>query len=247
MKIYSVVQIGEHHTNHCEDYLVSAEIGTNRILCAVMDGCTMGEDSYFVSTLVGKLLRKIATQRSYQEFYSQSLPSSALADELRGVLKELMLELRQFKNRLLLDKNELLSTLILLIYDKKSREGQILVVGDGVVCIDEEITEYDQNNIPDYLGYHLAEDFDSWYAGLNQKQTFSNPSDISISTDGILTFTKFDDKAYQQVIEPISYLLKDKADAEIENMLKKKVMHLEREYGIKPTDDVAIIRLILTV
>jgi hypothetical protein len=210
-----------------------------------MDGCTMGEDSYFVSTLVGKLLRKIATQRSYQEFYSHSQKSSTVSDELREVLKELMLELGQIKNRLLLDRNELLSTLILLIYDKKSREGQILVVGDGVVCIDGEITEYDQNNIPDYLGYHLGEDFDSWYARLNQKQTFFDPSDISISTDGILTFAKFDDKAYQQGIEPISYLLKDKADAEIENMLKKKVIYLEREYGLKPTDDVAIIRVMI--
>jgi hypothetical protein len=187
-----------------------------------MDGCTMGEDSYFVSTLVGKLIPKIATQRSYQEFYSQSLPSSALADDLRGVLKELMLELRQIKNGLLLDKNELVSTLILLMYDKKSREGQILVVGDGVVCIDGVITEYDQNNIPDYLGYHLGEDFDSWYEGLNQRKSFFNLSDISIFTDGILTFAKFDDKAFHQEIEPISYLLKDKADAEIENMLKKK-------------------------
>jgi hypothetical protein len=245
MKVYKALQIGEHHTNHCEDYLVSVELGTDRILCAVMDGCTMGEDSYFISILVGKLLHKIATQRSYQEFYFQSLPSSALADDLRGVLKELMLELRQIKNRLLLDKNELLSTLILLLYDKKSREGQILVVGDGVVCIDGEITEYDQNNIPDYLGYHLGEDFESWYEGLNQKQTFFNPSDISISTDGILTFTKFNDKPYQQGIEPISFLLKDKADAEIENMLKKKVIHLEREYGLKPTDDLAIIRIII--
>lgn len=157
MNVYSVLQIGEHHTNHCEDYLISVELGTDRILCAVMDGCTMGEDSYFVSTLVGKLLRKIATQRSYQEFYSHSQKSSTLSDELREVLKELMLELGQIKNGLLLDKNELLSTLILLKYDKKSREGQIMVVGDGVVCIDGEITEYDQHNIPDYLGYHLGE------------------------------------------------------------------------------------------
>jgi hypothetical protein len=64
----------------------------------------------------------------------------------------------------------------------------------------------DQNNIPDYLGYHLAVDFDSWYAGLNQKQTFLNLS------DGILTYAKFDNRAYELEIEPISFLLKDKAD-----------------------------------
>ena len=67
MKIYSALQIGEYHTNHCEDYLFIGEIGSDKILCAVMDGCTMATDSYFVSTLVGKLLRKIVKIKGYQK------------------------------------------------------------------------------------------------------------------------------------------------------------------------------------
>ena len=57
MNIYTTLQIGELHTNHCEDYFITAEIGKNKLLCAVMDGCTMGTDSYFAATLTGKLLR----------------------------------------------------------------------------------------------------------------------------------------------------------------------------------------------
>jgi hypothetical protein len=49
MKIYTTLQIGEHHTNHCEDYLIIEEVGKNKLLCAVMDGCTMGTDSYFAA------------------------------------------------------------------------------------------------------------------------------------------------------------------------------------------------------
>ena len=50
-------QIGEFHINHNEDFLVSCEIGNDKMMIAVMDGCTMGTESYFASTLIGKLLR----------------------------------------------------------------------------------------------------------------------------------------------------------------------------------------------
>jgi hypothetical protein len=68
MNICTTLKIGSHHTNHCEDYLLTAEIGKNKMLCAVMDGCSMGTDSYFAATLTGKLLRKICREISYKEF-----------------------------------------------------------------------------------------------------------------------------------------------------------------------------------
>jgi hypothetical protein len=60
MKIYSVLQRGEYHLNNCDDQLFIDEIGNDKVLCAVMDGCTMAKDSYFASTLVSRLLRKIS-------------------------------------------------------------------------------------------------------------------------------------------------------------------------------------------
>ena len=70
MKIYSVLQIGDYHVNYCEDHCLSASIGNDKLLCAVMDGCTMGRDSYLIATLVGKILRKIAKEQGYKEFIS---------------------------------------------------------------------------------------------------------------------------------------------------------------------------------
>ncbi len=66
-----------------------------------MDGCTMGRDSYFAATLVGKLLRKIAVELSYQSFYDKSYKTTAHSD-LKQVLSSLMAELKDLKNRLLL-------------------------------------------------------------------------------------------------------------------------------------------------
>lgn len=70
MKIYSALQIGDYHLNNCEDYLLVHDIGTDKILCAVMDGCTMGTDSYFAATLTGKILRKIVKKTGYEELYN---------------------------------------------------------------------------------------------------------------------------------------------------------------------------------
>jgi tartrate dehydratase beta subunit/fumarate hydratase class I family protein len=68
MKIYELIQMGDFHSNHCEDFGVVANLGKNKMLCAVMDGCTMGTDSYLAATLTGKLLRKIAKEIDYKEF-----------------------------------------------------------------------------------------------------------------------------------------------------------------------------------
>lgn len=77
MTIYSALQIGAYHTNHCEDYLFVGSIGHDRLLCAVLDGCTMGIDSYFASTLAGKLLRKIAKEKEYAAFFNVA-PAASL-------------------------------------------------------------------------------------------------------------------------------------------------------------------------
>jgi len=188
MKIYSTLHIGDYHINHCQDYLFTGNIGDDKILCAVMDGCTMAIDSYFASTLVGKLLRKISIEKGYSELYSLETISNDIDSYLKSILKELFKELVIIKNQLLLERNELLTTLIILLIDKKTNRGIVLVVGDGLININGQMTEFDQDNKPDYLGFHLAEDFDTWYDNQKQKIFFDQIEDISIATDGIFMF-----------------------------------------------------------
>lgn len=244
MKIYSTLQIGDYHINHCEDYLFTGNIGDDKVLCAVMDGCTMAIDTYFASTLVGKLLRKISIEKGYRELYSLETISNDIDSYLKSILKELFKELVIIKNQLLLERNELLTTLIILLLDKKTNKGVVLVVGDGLVNINGIITEFDQDNKPDYLGFHLAEDFDTWYDNQKQKIFFDQIEDISIATDGILMFEKVKKVENTDSINALEYLILDKTELDYEEMLNFKLKKLEHNFGLKPTDDLAIIRLV---
>jgi len=208
-----------------------------------MDGCTMATDSYFISTLVGKLLRKIATEKSYKELYNLDTPAD-IDSYLKSILKELFEQLNQVKNQLLLGQNELLTTLLILLVDKKENQGVVLVIGDGLISINGKLTEFDHDNRPDYLGFHLNEDFDKWYANQKQKNIFDGIHDISIATDGIFMFTPVKKVDNVETINPINYLVIDKTNEETREMLNFKLKQLEHNYGLKPSDDLAMIRLI---
>ena len=190
MKIYTTLQIGEHHVNHCEDYLIASEIGENKLMCAVMDGCSMGKDSYFPATLTGKLLRKIAKEFQFREFAEKD--QKGIEELLKMVTQQLFKEMHYIKNLLLLERDEILNTLLLAIVDTSTKKGEFLCVGDGLFCINGELIEFEQDNRPDYLGYHLNETFETWFANQKQRISRSGIEDFSLSTDGIFTFSKYD-------------------------------------------------------
>ena len=167
MRIYITLQIGELHTNHCEDYFITAEIGKNKLLCAVMDGCTMGTDSYFAATLTGKLLRKVCKEYSYKEWLTKD--SASLQLTLEQITRLLFEELRSAKNILQLERDEVLNTLLIGVIDTGNRSGEFLCIGDGLICINRQLFEFEQDNKPDYLGYHLNEEFNSWYNKQQQR------------------------------------------------------------------------------
>lgn len=243
MRIYTTLQIGELHTNHCEDYLITEEIGKNKFLCAVMDGCTMGTDSYFAATLTGKLLRKISKEYSYKEFLSQE--SAGLQLILEKILKQLFEELRSAKNMLQLERDEVLNTLLIGVIDTYDRSGEFLCIGDGLICINNQLFEFEQDNKPDYLGYHLHEEFNSWYRKQQQRISAQHIQDFSLATDGIFTFKKFDNKTYTEPGDVVKFLLVDMEESNNSNMLNRKLYDIQTNWGLKPGDDLAIIRITL--
>lgn len=245
MIIHQYTQMGTFHENHCEDYTISAEVGENRILMAVMDGCTMGKESYFSSALVGKILKKVA----YEEFHISYLRSvnPPLEDLLQKVFKKLFATLKSYSADLYLDKYELLTTLVLGVVDLRTKAAFVQVIGDGLVFCNDQAHIFDQENAPDYLGYHLRENFTSWYAKQGQKLYFEEVKDLSLSTDGIFTFSSFQ-LGEQEVISEsyiLDFLLKDQLELGNERMFAKKLYQLEGNYSVKPTDDLGIIRLVL--
>ena len=68
MIIHTHSQIGQFHTNHNEDAYVTTQLSNDWYLLGVMDGCSMGTESHFASTLLVKLLRKISTEYFYKAF-----------------------------------------------------------------------------------------------------------------------------------------------------------------------------------
>jgi Protein phosphatase 2C len=243
MKIYTTLHIGEHHSNYCEDYLLVAEIGKNKILCAVMDGCSMGTDSYFSATLTGKILRKIAKELQFREFVEQETKNPAQL--LQIVLQQLFENFRSFKNQLHLEREETLNTLLITVVDTTERSGEFMCIGDGLICIDSQFFEFEQDNRPDYLGYHLNEDFDSWFASQEQKISRADLKTFSLSTDGIFTFKEFDLGSYDRPKNIIDFLLVDEEGGQNSNMLNRKMIEIKTTWGLKPTDDLAIIRVTL--
>lgn len=242
MNINSVLQIGDYHLNHCEDFLITKKIGSNKILCAVMDGCSTAMESQFASALFGKILRKISIEKGYKELYEPNHKED-LEGELKTIVKELVKEIIVLKNHLMLDEKELLTTLILLLYDMKTDEGIILNIGDGLICINGKITEFERDNKPDYLAYHLKDNLDDWYNNQTQKIFFNQMKDVSIATDGISSFTTVKKTSHNEKMDPINYLLIDTENMDSEEMLSLKLKRLEHHYGMKPTDDLAIIRI----
>jgi hypothetical protein len=243
MRKYEYIQIGDFHTNHCDDYVLTAELDSNKILCAVMDGCTMGTDSYLASGLTGKILRKIAKEINYRSFIEKT--EIDLQFLLKEIIGKLFQELRLIKNQIQLERDELLNTLILVLVDLNSNIAESITIGDGLIFCNGQSFEYEQNDKPDYLGYHLDSDFEDWYAKQNQRLSLKNIKDLSLSSDGIFTFKKYkiNSSTNKYPNDFIDFLLTDCIGFENENMLKRKMMIISDDWGYKPTDDIGIIRL----
>ncbi|MBL7817270.1 MAG: protein phosphatase 2C domain-containing protein [Saprospiraceae bacterium] len=243
--MYKISIIGQFHLNHNEDSSVILEIGEDILLCAVMDGCSMGQESHFASTLLKKLLRKIGKEINYKEFIAKNKKTTK--GYLKDIIQQLFAELRQIKNLLHLERDEILSTIILAVLDKTKKEIELIAVGDGLICCNLTFTEFEQNNKPDYLGYHLNEAFDNWFESHPQRLSLKDVRNFSMTTDGIFTFRGFDDKKYDKITEKgiLEYLLIDEEWANQENMLNKKLIEIEKKYGLKPSDDLTIIRLMI--
>ena len=208
-----------------------------------MDGCTTALESHFASTLVGKILKKICIEKGYKDFIEPDNVYN-LEESLKSILKDLLVELKNIKNILMLDSKELLTTVIIMLINKKSEQGLILAIGDGFANVNGKKHEFDQNNKPDYLGFQLSEDFERLYDSLEQKIKFNKLSDVSIATDGIFTFEKLKPSKSKEEIDAIDFLTVESIDHQKSEMLNLKLKKLENTYGLVPTDVFAIVRII---
>ena len=83
--------------------------------------------------------------------------------------------------------------------DVVKKTGEVLIVGDGLIHLNGKNIEYENDNRPDYIGYHLNMDKHLWFQTRTQKLSIDKITDLTISTDGIHTFKNFDNKNYVEV------------------------------------------------
>jgi Protein phosphatase 2C len=243
MQIYQLLQRGAYHADFCEDFSVVQPLGAHHLLLAVLDGCTMGRESHFASTLVAKVLRKVVKERAYRQFYGD-LPTVPQATELREIMAAMFEEMRQLKSQLHLETTELLTTLVVALLDTHSRQVVVLALGDATVALNGQLTRFEQDNRPDYLAYHLHRPFAEWYDQQQQILQAPDCTDLALATDGIDSFAPTDTAAVGVDVPDVpAYLLLNQELAGRNEMLTIKMRRLARTFGLVPTDDVAILRV----
>lgn len=235
-------RIGSHHTDHNEDACVTEELTDRHVMIAVMDGCSAGTDSHLASTLVAKILRKIARQTNQRTFAERRQPT--VNELLRDTLRTLFADLRRLNAELALDYDELLTTLVLAVVDREGPRAEVLTVGDGVVACDGEIVEYDHDNKPDYLGYHLHDDFDDWWNLQTQRIVCEDFLDLALATDGVFSFRPFSRDPYRPVAddELVKFLLTARDEGEVETLYRRQLLYIRDKFGLEATDDLTIAR-----
>lgn len=247
MKVQSVIRKGSEHPVFCEDFLVKSKSG-RFFLGAVFDGCSGGDDSHFASSLQGKIFRQVNESGA---LFGNSLEK--LAKEFMRKFVRKMFDTRVTLN---LQDNDMFATFIMIIYDTVKGEALTVTIGDGIVCCDGEITILENDrfeisypeeykNMPDYISYDLVELgldkdlFDVWFDRRVTLTKFIDPQDISISTDGLLTFN-----TPIEEIDILHFLLIDDQWMKNDIMLSKKVNILRTRYKTTHKDDISIIRLL---
>jgi hypothetical protein len=218
-------------------------------LGVVFDGCSGGNESHFASSLFGKIFKQITSEGA--------MAGNTIEEKAKNFVHSFVKKLFEVKVSLQLEDNDMLATFVMLIYDKVHGEALTLTVGDGVIHCDGQLIILENErfkfshpttyrDMPDYIAYDLVElgldrtFFDHWYENHVKVNKFTNPSDISISTDGILTF-----KTPEEEVDTVAFLIKDDTWSNNKIMLSKKVNVLKTKYKTVHKDDISIIRLIL--
>jgi len=246
MKISTLLQRGIHHKNFNEDFLYTHAISNDIMVCAVMDGCSSAKDSQFTSSLYAKSLHKSGRmlpqmKEIIEDFDLNTMALEAIADFF---MKQLFEDLKRVKKLFFLGREELLSTIVLLVIDKKKRTACIKMSGDGIFAVNDEITEIDQNNIPNFLGYHLNSSFDEVKDTEFQSWSFEEVKDISISTDGIDKF-RTSSLTKTKKIDLRAQFLAENSESFDDSFLLNQYEYFTKK-GFIPHDDIGIIRLILS-
>jgi hypothetical protein len=245
MHIYTLITPGTYHPLNCEDHIFNKYIGDRYLVAAVMDGCSSGVQSQFASLLYGKSLNKACLMLSDRKQVAADFDFVTISKESLGqfILGQLFEDVKRVKKGLFLSTEEILSTILLLVYDLNDNTAWINISGDGLLAYNGEISEFDQQNRPDYLAYHLDITFDQWLGNHTTTHDYQDVRDISISTDGLQKLRKNPQRSSID-IDPVDLFLIQKPQGSQERALLNSYLSLTEEEKYIPYDDIGIVRMI---
>lgn len=244
MNIHEYTAIGNAHRDHNEDSTFVFTEDNEFVILAVMDGCSSGTESYFASGLIRKLLKKHVKQLAYLGFVKKEFPEKEVL--LKTILSGIFEDLKQIKQSLDLSENELLSTLLLSVYNISQKSAITSVSGDGFVFFNSNHKEFDSANRPDYMAYHLNDSFENWYASHQEILHTEKLENFGLSTDGIKSFYNPSQSSLKEEIgiNPFNYFFFDEGFNDKSNVIKMRYEKLKNEYGIENLDDIAMVHLV---
>lgn len=244
MEVYQLIKRGEMHKDFCEDFLLSFTLDEQYSVYAVFDGCSTGKDSHLASSLIAKVVKAEMECLALEPIVS---PKELITDTIYNVMSTL----RNIRNDLFLETDELLSTLILMVVDTKKQLGGIRVFGDGFVSINGKLHTIEQDNRPDYLAYYLdelqeIEDFEIWLENHSEWFDVADIQDVSVATDGVDSFQRYSgiNKNEEDEPKPMIYLSNDTYLINNKSMLARKCNILRTKYSYVNQDDIAMIRVV---
>jgi len=163
----STLNVRSQTHNSCEDSLFVKESDLY-IWGGVFDGCSTGTKSHWAS-------------QTFSYIFSKHI-NPVQNSNLMSVRKDLVTMMETLN----INYMNLLSTCMLFFYDKSSKTLDVRVFGDGYYYVDDVEYEIEQNNIPDYMAYHLDSQ-ESFREFLNMYPvvTYYNVSNFRICSDGI--------------------------------------------------------------
>jgi len=242
MRYYTLLKRGYDHPEFCQDFLFSENYKNGLYIGAVFDGCSSGVDSHFASSLFSKIIAE-SVRLEILNFGELDLKQFS-----EKVFYNFMIKLKETKKNLHLTQNEILSTFLMMVYERDAKSACIIAAGDGVININGEIKIIDQNNKPKYPAYFIDEienfdDFSRWNENENLNIFVQDVKDISISTDGISSFVKRNPAEISE-FDVFDFLLNNNELKQIEVMLKRKYNIICNKQNMQNYDDIAVIRII---
>lgn len=224
------------HQTWCEDNYFVKETD-EFIIGAVLDGCSTGINSFFASTSVKYALEQSSKNTKFPN------DEKLITEYIETLLCDVRSSLSNVSDTLGLTEMNFLSTIVLFIYIKGESRLYVKFIGDGVIYINGQEVVNDENNAPDYLGYHLvqrhASKWSEFYKWIESKrlEIYEDVNDFAICSDGIHSLVNLKNPHIKKEVA-INFLIIDEQWKKLENGLNKKFNILtNRDEELKRSDE----------